>query len=299
MDKFKIIIIILIILLIISISIFLTLKNKSDNPYKGITEEEDIPQDTFVETDENILKEKDGNVFFSVGDMIQLMFDYISEDNKEAIYNITNKEYIKNNNISLGNCILLYANTKNKINYYGQEIYTKINSNNMIYYTYGYLLEEGKELLQDYYLKVIVDINRNTFSVEPLLLEEYNEKKNGNIEQIEKIDIEKNVYNIYALKNLFSEELVKRYMNDYILKLNYKPDQAYDILEEHYKNENFSSEESFKQYIETNKNRFEDFTIQSYQSEIQKDSIQYTVLDQKNNSYKIIVYNALEYRIVM
>lgn len=229
-------------------------------------ETNEIPQDTLIELEEYTTKEKNVNVFFSINDTIQKLLD---ETKKETVY------------------------------YYAQEIYKIQTYQKATYYTYGLIQKENKGEVEEYYLKVNVDITNNTFFTEELSEKEYNEAKDGKINKIEFDVIKKSDNNQYELKNISSEEIARRYVKDYILKVKYMPDKAFELLYDDYKNEKFKNSTDFKEYVQKNSARFNNLVIQKYQCEVKEEYLEYTVMDQYNNYYKIIVYSALDYKIVL
>lgn len=260
MKKIKYIIIGLIILVAILIVILVNLKPKIQNP--NYTESTG-PQDNKIKLESNTTKEKNDNIFFSIADIVQ---SAIKKEKPNAMY-------------------------------YAQAIYTMQDYNYATYYTYGFVQDKSK--LKDAYLKVRVDMINNTFVTEKLTIEEYNKAKMGEITQSEQTKIPSNGNNQYEIKSPTSRGIAQRYIADYILKLNNRPDMAFELLEENYKNKNFKTIEEFKQYIQKNKERFDNIQIETAKCEVKEDSLEYTILDEKGNYYKIIVYNALNYNIVL
>lgn len=260
MKKIKYVIIGLIILVVILILLLLTIKPKTGNPNNTGSSG---PQDNRIKLESHTTKEKNDNVFFSIADIVQ---NVISQEKKDAIY-------------------------------YAQEIYTMQDYKYATYYTYGFVQE--KEQLREYYLKVRVDTVNNTFLTENLTTEEYNKAKVGEITKNEQTPIANNGNNEYELKSPTSRGISQRYIADYILKLNYKPDMAFELLEANYKNKNFKTIEQFKEYIQKNKERFDNIQIETAKCEVKENSLEYTVLDDNNHYYKIIVDNTLNYHIIL
>ena len=265
MIKFLIILLILIIIILTVILLNLDIINrKNDNVVaenKIINEE--ASQDQPIEVPENTIKEDNDFVVFSINDAIQDYFDYINDNNMKK--------------------------------YYIQEVYTLQDYEKQIYYTYGILLENNK--LTDCYLKI--KIQNNIYSVEPLDVATYTEAKNGNIKTLESVEIEKNEYNDYQYIQFSSKELAERYIKDFIFKLRYKPEFAYDLLDENYRKNNFNNMSEFKKYINENISRFKNFTLSTCEVNIKENSRKYVVTDESNNYYKIIIYNAMDYKIVL
>lgn len=264
MKKLKYIIIGLVISLIILIILLIGILNKrKESERVDDLEDGSIPQDTLVEMDKYTVKETNDNMFFTINDIIQQS---------------------------------LKTNQKD---YYAQEMYRIQTYDRATYYTYGLLKEEGKEKLQDYYLKIRMDNNNYTFEIEPLDIREYNTAKEGKINTIENTEIKKTKDNQYEMKSISSEEIARRYIKDYILKIKYMQNTAFDLLDSTYKNKKFRNIEEFKSYIEKNSNRFDNFIMQKYQCEVQENLLEYTVLDRYENCYKILVYDTLNYKMIL
>lgn len=264
MKKVKYIIIGLIVLLIILAILLIGVLNKKQEAEKmDDIEDGSIPQDTFETLDEYTTKETNDNIFFTINDIIQKSLE---------------------------------SNTKN---YYAQEMYKIQAEDRAVYYTYGLIQDEEKEELQDYYLKVRIDNNNNTFTTEILELEEYQKAKTGRVNENPNTKIVKTKDNHYEMRSFSSEEIARRYIKDYMLKIKYTPNTAYELLESEYRNKKFRNIEEFRNYIEKNSNRFINFIMQKYQCEVQEDSLEYTVLDRYENYYKIIVYDTLNYKIIL
>lgn len=155
------------------------------------------------------------------------------------------------------------------------------------------------ETIEKYYLKVRVDNNHNTFLTEELSEEEYKKAKNGEIKEINTEEIQPKGDNTYTLKSFSSEDIARRYIKDYTLKVKYLPNTAFELLEDTYKTKKFQKIDEFQNYVQRNKDRFQNFVMSKYGCEVQEDSIEYTVLDLKDNYYKIIVYDALNYKIIL
>ena len=223
----------------------------------------ETPQDQLIELSNNTVKEQSDYVVFSVNKAIQKYFDYTTGINENL--------------------------------YYIQDVYTLQDFDRQIYYTYGLILKNNK--ITDGYFKV--KVANELFVVETLELEEYNNAKQGKINKLEDVNIEKNEWNKYQFINYSSKELAEKYINDFIIKIKYSPDIAYTLLEDSYKQKRFINISSFKNYINNNNKRFDNFSISTSNIEIKENSTEYIVLDGYNNYYKIIVYSAMNYQIIL
>ena len=266
--------IVLFIAIILILTIILINLNKTQNEdvdretYRSTSSEnelldEETPQDVPLELSKTTTKENDDYVVFSISNAIQKYYNYIS------------------------------GNSQN--NYYIQEVYVLQEYEKQVYYTYGYLLENNK--IKDCYLKV--KVQNELFMVETLDIEIFNQAKNLKITDIEEIDIEKNQYNNYEFLYLSSKEIAEKYITDYIFKMRFMPDKAYDLLEDNYRSKNFKDISQFKEYISKNVNRLKNFKIESCEIKVKENSIEYSFTDKSKNYYKIIVYDAMNYKIIL
>lgn len=292
----KIIIIALVILLILLVVMLVILKIASGNNNNNIQVSEEDRQDSIIKLEDYTVKEKNDYTFFSVDEAINKLFEYIDEENNQAVYDLTNLEYISQNNIKLSNISSIYT----KVNkYYSQEMYKIENQDKAIYYIYGFGVIESPNKLQEIYLKVKIDKINFTYSIEPLKEEEYIKAKNGDIKQIEDKIIAQNANNHYTSDTYSVEKVINIYINDYLFKLKYAPELAFNLLDEEYRDKKFQNINEFKNYIKDNENRFNNFIMQKYTNEIKENYREYIALDTNNNYYKVNVYGTLEYKIIL
>ncbi len=299
MKKLKIIIIALAILLIILLLImFASKKNINQNGIETPPENSG-PQDALIKLEDHTIKETDDYRFFTVQEIIQNLYTKINIKDNNAVYNMTSEEYKRDNEETLETILSAYTETPNHMSFYLQEQYKLENYNQVIYYAYGFILETGKNELQNKYFKINVDYKNETFSIEPIKMEEYQRAQNGQIKKSKTIRIEKNKDNTYEQDSYSSKRIADRYIQDYILKLKYKTNIAYDLLEENYRRRNFNNIEQFIEYIESNVEKLNHLEIQNVQTQITENAREYTITDTNDNQYKLIVYGALDYRIII
>lgn len=236
--------------------------NKNTTARNEILDEE-TPQDGLVVLSKTTIKEEDDYVVFSIGNAVQKHFTYL-KGNSEA-------------------------------KYYIQEVYVLQDYEKQVYYTYGLLLENNS--VQDCYLKV--KVQNELYKVEILDIGTFNQAKNSKITNLEEINIEKNQYNSYEYLYLSSKEIADRYITDFIFKMRYMTQKSYNLLEDNYREKNFKDIFQFKEYINKNVNRFKNYTIVTCEIKVKENSIEYSVTDKANNYYKIIVYDAMNYKIIL
>lgn len=296
--KMKFIIIALVLLLIILIGVFILI-NKANNTNTSSKDDIEKRQDTVIKLAQNTVKEKNTYTIIYLNDIVQKLFDYIANNSINTVYNLTSLNYIQKNNITANNVSTIYTNSKGKITYYIQDVYSIQTYEEISYYIYGRTLKNAENKVGDYYIKINVDLQNKTFSIEPLKVDEYNKAKNGEINQIKSTDIQINANNKYNVESFSTEKLTRRYINDFIFKMKYIPDVAFSTLDEKYRNKKFSNIDEFKSYIENNSERFNNFILKSYWKDIKNDSIEYEVEDINNYYYKIKASSGMDYTIIL
>lgn len=289
--KIVIITVISLIILFIVITCIVALILRSINledPY-----ESDTPQDIEIEYPENSVKEDNDYMFFSINEYIQQLFDFIYESNAVAVYGLTDMEYINNNKINEENIISYFTNEKNRTYFYAQEIYKTSNENNSIYYIYGYKICSNE--LTDYYLKMKTDYN--SYSFEPIPIEEFKNAKNGKEKRINEVKITSNEYNKYEMKYYTNREILQRYIMDYKVKIKYFPEEAYKLVSEENKKDKFPRIDDFYKYIKENEATINKMDVFDCDIAINDNYLEFKFKDFNNHEYKIDRSGILDYKI--
>lgn len=255
MKKIKILIIIFIIIIVI-ISIILLNQEKKTEIVRDVPLEEKIP----LQREENI------GSYMLVDELADNFFMYISQksdrlNNNEAAYSILDEEYIKENSISLDNIFDFFSEYSNLSSYSTKEMYNKkITSSediaNTFYYVRGILRIDGN-IKNIYYLLKMDSLNQ-TYSMEFLEENEFNEiiKDINNVEET-KFEIENNGYNETYVKTATDYDICLKHMEDYKEALVNNPREAYERLDEDYREKRFGSFENYEKYREEKQETFE------------------------------------------
>ena len=289
----KIIISLLVLLIILSIILIVLIKQNSNIDENLLVNNELSNTKVYAG---NSVKENNIYTILAIDNVIQSVIDYAKGNDKQALYNITETNYIKRNNISTDNVIAIYENIEK---YYIQEMYVFETSTMSEYYTYGFILKENNDKPENYYFKVCKDSSNSTFSVSPLKIDEYNKAKEGEINKTENESIKSNSYNKYNYNLYSGKDVAEKYINDFIFKMKYIPDVAFCTLDEEYRNKKFSNIDEFKSYIKNNSERFDDFIIRSYGREATENITNYEVEDINNYYYKIKASSGMDYTIIL
>lgn len=294
MKNIKKIIIILAVILIILIILFVLLYRYVN--YNTGPEESDYdsgPQDIQIQLDTKISREENDNKFFTVNDYINNIFQYVNDSNETAVKELV-ENYTEIENMKL--------NEKNP-KYYIQEAYKKESLEKAIYYTTGILSYTEENYTEKFivaYFKVNIDYINQAYKVNLIDEKQYEAKKNDQTELIEEFSIESSNYNKFEQNSYSIEDICDRYMQDYIIKLKYNSSLAYEVLDSEYKNLKFNNEiAKFQEYIQSNRDRIYNFTMQSYSKELKENETEYVILDTMGNYYIIESNGGLNYRILL
>ena len=256
MEKIKKYIIILIISLIcIIIGIIIYLKNisVSSEATKELKEQENAYINTLNNPATMVNGKKPelvtyGNIYYTVSSLIKNYMKYIDQGNIQAVYNILDEEYIKENNINIEDVLFKIDRYSNIEKYKVEDMYELSGSRYTIYYVKGNL--NNKKV----FITVNTDFTNKTFSINPIKQEEYEKLINTIVEGMtgSEKQIDLNEYNKINYKNISTEQMSENLLQDYVINALYYPEKAYNSLDEDYREKRFGSLGEFKKYVEDN-----------------------------------------------
>lgn len=291
------------VLAVVIIILILGLKNKS----KEIEEEiEEKVMDEVELTDEQTTKiQENKEKFFTAINCIYTYLDMININNgkqldeisqNKSIYNILSERYIQNYQVTEDNVETFVKKVNEELYFVPLEIkYAQSDDNNFYKCViYGNIINTQYNLLKDIYMIVNLDLINNTFSIEPVSVDDINSISiEDNIQSIQPNDT-----NIFEYVTVNSEYIVKEYMEYYRKMVLANPEIVYNyLLDKQYKDKKFSSVEEFKKYVSDNKSTIIDLTLIKY-SETQTDEYKkYTVVDNYDNYYIIKEKGVLDFTI--
>lgn len=220
---------------------------------------------------------------------------------KSSIYNILSQEYISSNNVTQDN-VYEHVNDINDTIFFiplkmnsisSTDTTTTEDGSTTRYAIYGILEDINTNYLQDLYIIVNRDNTNNTFSVEPILNNEYKDINDIQLSN-EQMEISKNDNN-QVTNVIGNDEYVSRQYLDYYKKLALgRPDIAYDLLNEEYRNERFGSLEAYEQYIEENREDVKVIQLSQYMVNRENDINQYICKDTYGKIYIFEEENPME-----
>ena len=246
------ILIILVIIVVLGILIYLN-KNSSNNDPELRKQENE-----YIEVKNNPASIINGkkpqlvqyrNIYFTISTLVENYIKCVSNNDKEEIYNILDKDYIKENKITEENVlekIEKYSKIeKSKI----KDIYELSGSRYTTYYI-EYNIND-----KDIYFAMNTDFTNKTFSIMPIKEQEYNKLLNTIIEDKygEEKQIDINNFNKIIYENISEEQMAENLIQDYVTNALYYLEDSYNSLDEEYRKKRFANIENFREYIEDNK----------------------------------------------
>lgn len=301
----KILISILIIIIIIVIVLIIILN-------KEIEQNEKMGGDADAVTwSEEIIKLNNNTLFYTTQDCIinYLTYCYIDENQEEVaeemsitdkmqyVYNILDKDYIKENNITLDTIRNYIETYSSPVTFDAKEMYVL---NGEYIHTYAVqgkiLLENDKRYVKDVYFIVNFDQMNGTYAIAPQL----------NCKSIKEIQlynsntrIEKNDDNTYQYTRLTDSQIIQKYLEDY-QKVTYNNiEESYKLLNEEYRKAKYPTINEYKNYVESNKEQIQNRLIARYSITEYEDYTQYVCIDRNNNYFIINEKNSMDYDVIL
>ena len=288
-DKEKKIIILIIILIIAIAFITVIITSLKKREIEKIVEESTGEQALGLE---QLSRTTDIGIYSTINECIKSYFSMIEANDKNVLISYLNEEFVSTNKItenSIFNIIKVY---KNYDLYRTMVMYEKYDVENRISIYYV----KGKINGNFVFFKVRLDGNNETFDIYPIDEEKFDSDiKNQANENSEKA-ISKKTYNFYRNAYLTNEDISRTYYIDYMKLLLTDPNQAYEMLNDDYKKAKFGNIESFKNYINSNKNTIQMiYKVETADSSDFESFLEYDKYIQANSNYKMKSYSVNEY----
>lgn len=284
--------IIVLIIFIILISIMIVIYKK--NNLNDDVSEEEIDSNSFdVKIEDDISKVIENNEFYNVKNCVQYYIDYLNDENYDAVYKVLDKNFIINNNITIEK--LESSNIKLDGNIY---IANKINKKEedldlTVYFVYGHVVNDDYTSEKEKNFTVIMDKTNELFAIIPENLEGSSYEYNFDIE-----DDTTDYYNEFIYKVFSEEEILTEYFNYYKSLALSRPNEAFLLLKEEYRDKRFGNDES--KYIEYLKNiNIDNIYPTKYMYNVYDDYAEYVCID-KNGIYYIFQETApMEFKLML
>ena len=146
----------------------------------------------------------------------------------------------------------------------------------------------------------LVDNNAETFSLIPMTEEEYNNIKDGNTEfEYGEKNIIRNLDNSFYVTPYSPEEICNAVFNNYIYDIFNDTEEAYNSLDEEYKNTNFPEINDFRNFINQNLQSLNSAEVgeiieDEEENDFTGDILTYRFNDNNGNEYIIYVQTTIE-----
>ena len=163
------------------------------------------------------------------------------------------------------------------------------------YSVYGKISNPDTQETQDIFMIVRVDTYNLTFEIEEL------DNTYNNIDEIDLTtditEIESTGDNEFEYTRVTNEQACRIYLDMLKESLLTDPESAFAKLDETYRNERFSSYEEFLSYIEGNRIRLEEATLDEYEVVNNDEYTEYRIVDNNNNNYIIRATTVMDYTV--
>lgn len=226
---------------------------------------------------------------------------------KSSIYNILSQDYISSNNITQDNVYdhvddisdtiffipLKMNGISTKDTDKTENFSTTDEGSTTRYVVYGIEEDINNNYLKDLYIIVNRDNINDTFSIEPVLNAQYTDINDITL-NAEPMEIAQNDNNQITSVVANDEYVSKQYL-DYYKKLALgRPDIAYNLLDEEYRNKRFGNLEAYEQYIEENRDDIKVIRLSQYMLNRDNNIKQYVCKDAYGKIYMFEEENPME-----
>ena len=268
------IIAVLVIILIVTLLLVKALKEE-DKKYDEILES----KEGLGSADENpvkLIRTNNTVTYYTVDECLKSYFRMLEIEDSAVLMTYLNENYIKDNDIHENNILTVLEKYEDYNTYRTAEMYEIANYNITTYYVKARI--DHKNI----YFIVHLDVNNQTFDIEPITEENYQKREEMTSSSMKSIT--NKVYNYYVYKDLNDEVTSKLYFADYIKTMLTDSEEAYQLLDEEYKEKRFSSVDEFNTYIQNNQNRFNiSFQFEDNSSEYENFNEYYEFISKNEN----------------
>ncbi len=280
MDNYKkwiLIIIGLIIILIVAIFTLYQYSREEQETDKGEVNNV-VEGDTIIKVKQEVQVLNSRNLYYTVQNIIKKYELYIAENNQTAIgaVNLDKANYLNSTNIEIKQ--IYYKEAVSYGNYYISAT------------------EVGNKAV---YFALYLDNANSTYIIERLDKTEFESIVQGVTTKIRNENIIANEYNAYQYIEISDEEMVRRYVKDFVQKAKNNPNLAYEFLDDEYKQKKFGNIENFKKYIENNIEKIENGTLTHYGTNKANENMEYYYRDNNKYYFTIKEKSVMNYSILL
>lgn len=260
------------------------------NTYNGIEQNTNIENviednDTAPEwvIDTSLININSFQILYNISNNINKYFNYIKIGNIEAINELGGNE--------------IY-NISNEVKYKIIKAYSTENEYQVKYYTYGILeIANDDNTTTGQAVYNILHVKDNYYTIETINEQEYINRQP--LEDDEEINIYEGNYNIYEYENIDAVKKIEIYLADFSYELNNNIQNAYELLDEEYREKRFGGIEEFLNYANNKREQLQNIEITQYNIINKDNETIYIGTDKYGNYYKIIETGYMEYSIIL
>lgn len=218
------------------------------------------------------------------------------EEKEKAILNLLDINYIEKNNITLKN-----INEFIEIDEEGLqecrvlEIREKKYEQFEVYAVYAKVVMENNEEKYEFF-KVTLDEYNTTCMIQPIReAHSINEIELNSPENLEKIENTGN--NLYTYVRVNEGEMAEKYFKEYKEILLDNTYEAYQKLEEKYRDKRYENYENFQKFVDDNKEEIANSYISKYLTNVKENSREYVCQDNYSNLYIFDTTAVMQYTV--
>lgn len=227
----------------------------------------------------------------------------MKKQNAEVIYNLLDKEYINNKQITKENILTKLQKINTSVVNINHMYVSQKTENISVYVVEGTLREKVSGKISDFQIMLQLDSQNRTFTVflEDYIKEKYKDGfKVGNELDINvQNSIEKNENNGYDYVNVSDETYATDLFNKYKEEMIYNPSLAYEHLNQEYRNKRYGTVEKFQEYVKANLRKNVISKVTKYQITQTDNYTQCVCIDQNGNYYIFRENAVMDYELIL
>lgn len=220
--------------------------NISDN---GTSAEEQFENSIGTGISNNVpSQETDSELFFTIDELTKYYISQVISKNSEALIDVLNENFIKNNNVTTANLLSKVPTYTNYKSYKTQEEYDFTGVNFSEYYIKGII--DNNEV----YFVIGMFYDTGAYDIAPISADTYKKYINGELynESTFERKIQNKELNLYSYLTLEDKDLAKKYLVEYTKLMLNSPQVTYQLLDSDFKAQNFSTFAGFNSFIKSN-----------------------------------------------
>ena len=207
---------------------------------------------------------------------------------KRIIYGILDESYINEFGLKEDDIKQKFG-IQNEVEIVIQKIYRSQNSTSISnYFIYGICIDTKTNQKEEFNFMIVLDTTNNTFSMFPkeyLQKHGYDKVNIGDNVKNDIGEVANNGYNIIKTVSAEDSTVAKEIFYNYKNSILYDTENAYQMLEETYREKKFGDLEEYKRYVQNNYDNIKNSVVNQYQVVEYDDIKEYVCLDQNSNYY--------------